>query len=223
MRLETFVDIMGISIIQVIDRIQQQEVPSNPPFSPDDFFNVDWPKSLSKIECDGKNELQSGSVIIDLCNDFINSNSFELHTVETNTMHFNVSCDSEGAYLREQSMKNNQSANFLHAPKKISMKEESHTELLLSETVASHSAMNAKMTPSQLWRRPNPLRLAAFKDFVKDSVRSYSDAVKILERGMRTLSKAGQVEKQSLEEDNTSELFLELLPLHISLYKKHSA
>ena len=255
MRLETFVDIMGINIIQVIERIQQQGVSLDQPLCPDDFFNPDWPQkssSQSTDESTGKHYEEpiggkSGkTVALDTSGTAGRLNiSYNEHTrhdtkesrsinktlrLGANSHKSSVCCFEKIepwiGHGRKQSVIYNDTVCNRHELKQSDSCILSHTTRNINSddaslcTASSASKSEVKTTQSPVWRRPNQLRLTASKEFVKDSIKCYSDAVKILNRGARNTFKAGRVDSSTFEEDDCEDLLLELLPLHIDFYKK---
>lgn len=218
MRLETFVDIMGINIIHVIDRIQG--VPADRQLCPDDFFNEDWP-SKETIARDGKpNEILNNRETSELCKILSKvgeledlsprASSQENGALKNSIIFF---CNSRKVESNEQNQ-TFQASNGKEKAKQIESYCHSH------ETVFSKRATDfTKASSTPIWRRPNSLRLIAFKEFVKNSVRSYSDAEKILSRGANNILKTSRFPEVS-EEDKGIELFDELLPLHVTLNNK---
>ena len=356
MRLETFVDIMGINVVQVIERIQQSELALNRPPDPDKFFNAEWPnvnrsgpnndpccptkdepiKNRSKCELvvngsrylavnsnelsneacgnsnpnteEGLNASRNGTTNEPCCptqgrpessqlssvqrpsNLTVNSNEPVIEacrTLNLKTSHIqgihqsrmreeepcketcclakngllsnkysdgslinksscltvnskedeNEACGTSSLDTKEQSrIKSdgpsketcgtpqsaefiaNESTDLASTPQRMTIKEAAFDADLRLDFPAN-LRNGSHTTTSPVWRRPNRLRLAPTKDFVKDSIRSYADAIRVVRRDNRSIIRT---DKEAREDrySNCEQLVNELLPIHVEFYNK---
>ena len=228
MRLETFVDIMGINVIQVIERIQQRGESFDRPPCPDDYINPDWQQNISNRRADKPihavcNETASGcsnGVREEKSTESLNVPSTSRSAHEDLTL-----CPSHGDSNDKKDSKG--CSNTLHGMKQVDIdgspdwrSNQQRMNTNVCRTTNPKHSSDAKGVSTSVWRRPNSLRLLAPKDFIKASVRTHSDAVKVISRGTRNLSKTEQTDSYiSLYEENT-EIFSEILPPHITFYNK---
>lgn len=354
MRLETFVDIMGINVVQVIERIQQPELALNRPPDPDKFFNTEWPNvnrngpsndpcCLTKDEAIKK---RSSSESIVNRSRYLTANSNELNNQDVGTSspnkewssvgrngptnepccstkgrplsskssielirptyltvnsnepmneacgtlnlntnqvqgihqsgikdegpgketccpaknepltnrynddsminrssylavnskeHNNEACGVTSLDTKEQSrVKNdgpnketfgtsrsaefiaNESTDLANTAQGIVIKETAlDTDLRFD--FPGHLRNGCHITTSPIWRRPSRLRLAPTKDFVKDSIRSYADAIRVVRRDNSSIVRT---DKDAREDKDCEQFLNELLPIHVEFYNK---
>ena len=356
MRLETFVDIMGINVVQVIERIQQPELALNRPPDPDKFFNAEWPNvnrsgpsndpccptkdepikdrssgelvvngsrymtvnsnKLSSEACvnskpnaeEGLNASRNGTTNEPCCptqerpvssqsssgqrpsNLTVNSNepvNEACGTLNLNTSHIqgihqsrmrddgpckescclvknellsnrysdgslikqssrltvsskeheNEACGTSSLDTKEQSriksdgpsketcgtsrsaeFVTNESIDLASTPQRMTIKEAAFDANLRLD-LPVNLRNGSHITTSPVWRRPNRLRLAPTKDFVKDSIRSYADAIRIVRRDNSSIIRTDKDARED-RDSNCEQLLNELLPIHVEFYNK---
>ena len=225
MKLETFVDVMGINVIQVIERIQQRGDCFDQLLHPDDYLNPGWPQNYGKTSASTPTSIDERLSNVGEVESATSSKAI-LSTASKGEVPNFIVCPSFGG------------SNDKEETKDLSklFDTERHPELLEVHTLSCQrrdtqsnnvclkrigdSQPNCKVGSQFAWRRPSSLRLPSSKEFIKDSLRDYSDAVKILNRGTRKIAKTDQIYSQSSANDECTEIFSELLPLHVKFYNK---
>ena len=211
MRLETFVDIMGINVVQVIERIQQPGLTINQPPCPDEFLNPDWPGvyNNTRYAGDSLSICERGELL---------SNSTKRSQGVHSKQNYCVP-QSEGYSFEETNGTTARAANeeglvnVSNSIRGIRLNEDDNSEQPLSlPTIGA--------TDCSVFRRPNKLRLISGKDFLKDSVKSFSDAVRTVHNGSMNIVKFEKTGSLYEREESVDNLLVELLPLHVSFYNK---
>ena len=223
MKLETFVDVMGINVIQVIERIQQRGDCVDQLLHPDDYLNPAWPQTYSKTSTCAQRSVHERLSDVAGREESVSPSNAILSTASKSENSNIIVCPSFGG--------NNETKDISKL-----FDTQRHPELLEVHTLSyqrrdkqgsnvclkriGDSQPDCKTGSQFAWRRPSSLRLPSSKEFIKDSLRDYSDAVKIINRGTRKIAKTDQIYSQSSAYDECTEIFSELLPPHVKFYNK---
>ena len=222
MRLETFVDIMGINVIQVIERIQQRGISFDRPPCPDDYLNPDWPQNISSGSVDKRGHAASNETLYRKINGTREEKLVESANASSPTVQRTNEEEDLGMFSSYSKLNTelDQKLPGVQGSSNIRSDKPGAENCLARSTASSQQSSDFKSGSRFIWRRPNVLRLPAPKDFIKSSVKTYSDAVKMINRGARYVPKNEQTNACLAKYDGSADIFDELLPPHIDFYNK---
>ena len=211
MRLENFVDIMGINVVQVIEKIQRPGYsPNQPLHHPDAYMNASWPaNSINEVE----SRIEGPSAGIDEARNNAKSKT-------TDSRH--CQCVDHRQICPEVASGGIDEARNNAKSKITDSRHCQGSDANFATPAHTKSSLEGGLTASSssIWQKPNRLRLVPVKEFIRQPMNLYSDAERVVRRDKSSILRSEKDDAFFERENFFDELLNEILPLHVAFYDR---